>query len=103
MVRRQGRSQADSVVWPARPTVTPDPTDNDRPAITLSMAEVGRRVRLHGIDAGRGLRARLAAMGIVPGVELDVISNHHHGAFVIGVRNSRIVLGRGMAHKILVR
>jgi len=72
------------------------------PTMTLSMTEVGRSVRLQAIDAGRGLRARLAAMGLVPGVQMQVISNDRHGAFVIGLKDARVVLGRGMAHKITV-
>jgi Fe2+ transport system protein FeoA len=62
----------------------------------------GCTVRLVGIQAGRRLQARLAAMGLVPGVEVEVIHNRVHGPFIIAVKGSRIVLGRGMANKILV-
>ncbi len=66
----------------------------------LAMVETGRRVRLVGIDAGRRLEARLADMGLVPGVEIDVINNTFRGPFIVAVKGSRIVLGRGMALKI---
>jgi Fe2+ transport system protein A len=59
-------------------------------------------VRLVAVDAGHGLRGRLAAMGIVPGVEIEVLRNSGHGPFLIAVKGSRIMLGRGMAQKIVV-
>ncbi len=68
----------------------------------LAMVESGRRVRLLAVKAGRGLQARLAAMGLVPGVEIEVIQNLAHGPFVIAVKGSRVMLGHGMAHKIVV-
>ena len=66
------------------------------------MVETGKRVRLVGIDGGRRLQARLAQMGLIPGVEIDVINNTFHGPFIVGVKGSRVVLGRGMALKITV-
>ncbi len=41
-------------------------------------------------------------MGLVPGVEIEVVSNAFHGPFVVSVKGSRMMLGRGMAWKILV-
>jgi len=66
------------------------------------MVENGRDVRLVAVRAGRGLAQRLADMGFVPGVELRVVSNSGAGPLVVLVKGSRLVLGRGMAHKILV-
>ncbi|MCK5225730.1 MAG: ferrous iron transport protein A, partial [Planctomycetes bacterium] len=40
--------------------------------IPLSMAKVGAKVKLANVDSGRGMRSRLAAMGLVPGVEITV-------------------------------
>jgi ferrous iron transport protein A len=68
----------------------------------LSMVRAGETVRLTSVDAGRGLNSRLASMGLVPNVKIKVVSNGHPGPFVINVRGSRMVLGRGMAHKIMV-
>ena len=68
----------------------------------LSMVNTGKKVRLLAVRAGRGLRARLAEMGLVPGAELVVIRNSHHGPFIVSVKDTRLVLGRGMAHKIEV-
>jgi len=68
----------------------------------LSAVAVGQRVRVRTIDAGGGLEARLAAMGLLPGVELEVIRNPMSGPFIIEVKGTRLVLGRGMARKIEV-
>ncbi len=68
----------------------------------LSTVRSGQRVTLAGIEAGRSLNSRLIAMGLVPNVEITVISNNHPGPFVILVKRSKVVLGRGMAQKIMV-
>jgi ferrous iron transport protein A len=60
-------------------------------------------VRLLKIDAGAGLKSRLSAMGLLPGTEFKVINNSHPGPFVISLKGSRLMLGRGMAAKIFVR
>jgi len=59
-------------------------------------------VKLVAIDAGQGLRSRLLAMGLVPNVRITVVSNNHPGPFVLSVKGTKMVLGRGMAHKIMV-
>ena len=71
--------------------------------VALSTVQAGETVRLVSVDAGRGLNSRLASMGLLPNVRIKVVSNGHPGPFVINVRDSRMVLGRGMAHKIMVR
>jgi len=68
----------------------------------LSKVQAGETVKLARIEAGRGLGSRLASMGLVPNVEITVINNSHPGPFVISVKNSKMMLGRGMAHKIMV-
>jgi ferrous iron transport protein A len=69
----------------------------------LSMAPNGTKVTLVGVQAGRGLSRRLADIGFVPGVEIEVVNNGAPGPIVVVVKGSRLVLGRGMAHKIIVR
>ena len=61
------------------------------------------KVQFLKVDAGRGLKARLAAMGLLAGVEFKVINNGHPGPLVIDLKGSRIILGRGMAGKIIVK
>ena len=69
----------------------------------LSAVPAGKTVKLAGVEAGRGLNSRLASMGLVPNVEITVVSNSHPGPFVISVKDSRMMLGRAVAHKIMVR
>ena len=69
----------------------------------LTMAEAGKTVRLMAIQSGRQLQARLAVMGLTPGIEIEVIRNDSHGHCIVAVRGSRVMLGRGMAQKIIVR
>jgi ferrous iron transport protein A len=55
------------------------------------------------VDAGRGLNSRLAAMGFVSGAPITIVSNNHPGPFVVIVKGVRMMLGRGVAHKIIVK
>ncbi len=68
----------------------------------LALVENGRRMRFLGVKAGREFRARLGAMGLVPGVEIEGVQNSTHGPFIVAVKGSRMMLGRGMAQKIVV-
>ena len=72
------------------------------PPRPLAMIENGRRVRLISVQAGQALQSRLTAMGLAPGAKIEVIRNLAHGPFVIAVKDNRIMLGRGMALKIIV-
>ncbi|MFW6161375.1 MAG: FeoA family protein [Planctomycetota bacterium] len=73
-----------------------------RQATWLSSVAAGQRVRVVGLDAGRGLSAHLAAMGLVPGVEVLMVRNQGAGPALIEVKGTRLALGRGMAAKIRV-
>lgn len=59
-------------------------------------------VTLIDIVGGRGIRSKLYSMGLVPGVRLRVLSRSGAGPVVVGVRDFRLAIGRGMAEKILV-
>ena len=68
----------------------------------LSAISIGTTVKMRSVEAGSELRSRLASLGLVPGVDIIVLKNSRKGPFVIQVRGTRLVLGRGMAHKIHV-
>jgi len=74
----------------------------DKQTRPLSKVRAGETVKLVAIEAGRGLNSRLASMGLVPNVKITVVNNSQPGPFVISVKNSKMMLGRGMAHKIMV-
>ena len=69
----------------------------------LTAAPIGAKVRLRSVDAGRALEARLAALGIVTGVDLEVIIRGRMGPIVVGVRSARVMLGRAMANRMMVQ
>ena len=68
----------------------------------LTMVHEGTTAVLRSIEGSRQLRSRLAALGLMTGTELEVVQNSGHGPFVVAVRGSRIVIGRGMASRIAV-
>lgn len=65
----------------------------------LSSLRVGQVCSLQGVGAGPRLRRRLAELGLTPGVEMTVLQNTG-GPVMICVRNSRLALGRQMAHQL---
>ena len=71
--------------------------------MSLDMIEQGKTVRIMSIEAGRGLTSRLAGMGLIPGIEITVMSNSRRGPFVVALKDTRLMLGRGMAQKIFVQ
>ncbi len=80
-----------------------DANVNPLPPMPLTMALVGQRVTFAGVrNAGRGLTHRLAEMGLTPGENLEIL-NRGSGPFIVSIKGSRFVLGRGMVHRILVR
>jgi len=68
----------------------------------LSMATQGEVVQVVAVRAGWGLQRRLAEMGLNPGVKVRVMNSQRPGPVVIDVRGSRLALGQGVAHKIMV-
>jgi len=70
--------------------------------MTLSAIDPGQDVTLIDIDGGRGVRSKLYSMGLVPGVNLRILSRSGSGPVMIAVKDSRLAIGRGMAEKIIV-
>ncbi|MEW6659966.1 MAG: FeoA domain-containing protein [Thermodesulfobacteriota bacterium] len=76
-------------------------TDNlevtDRP---LAQVPSGQRVRITGYQGGRMLRARLLALGLNLGREVDILQNNR-GLIIVGLNGGRVALGRGISQKVL--
>jgi Fe2+ transport system protein FeoA len=68
----------------------------------LSSVQAGSTVVVVSVEAGGGLRGRLAALGMAPGMKIHVINNSPWGPFIVSVKGSRVILGRGMTDKLLV-
>jgi len=69
----------------------------------LSMVIGGERVQLVNIRGGQRIRKRLAEMGFNIGMDLEVICRDETGPLIVAVKDSRMAIGRGMAHKIMVK
>lgn len=67
----------------------------------LALAREGERVRIARLLGGRGMARRLTEMGLNVGGEVRVL--HRQGGQVVVLRGeTRLALGAGIAHKILV-
>ncbi|WP_022660698.1 FeoA family protein [Paucidesulfovibrio longus] len=61
----------------------------------------GSLVRVEDLASCRGARSRLYALGLTPGTELEVISTSG-GPCRLRVRGSDLIIGHGLANKIIV-
>ncbi len=72
------------------------------PALPLSITSPGERVKVIRFLGGNTMQARLASMGLNAGSEVEVLSNDGTGPCIIASKGTRLALGRGVAHKVLV-
>jgi len=70
-------------------------------ALPLALVSPGTQVKVLEVAGGIGMRARLAGMGVVAGATLKVLANDG-GPLLVSCGETRLALGRGMAHRILV-
>jgi len=71
--------------------------------IPLTQIDNGQWVRIVDFHGGRGMEARLMQLGLLPGNKIRVLrSAPFHRPLLIEVEGREIVLGRGVAHHILV-
>ncbi len=70
--------------------------------VPLSQAPAGRRLLVQRIEGGRNLCARMAALGIYPGAELEVLCAGCNRPCLVKVHGSTLSLGAGVSNKILV-
>jgi Fe2+ transport system protein FeoA len=68
----------------------------------LSLAPAGEPLTIVDVRGGRRLRHRLSRLGLVPGTVVEVMQSLGHGPVILAVGESRLALGRGASHKILV-
>jgi ferrous iron transport protein A len=82
-----------------RPAPDSYPENCDLP---LTMIAPGEPVKLVRIVAGHRLRRRLTELGLIPGVEFKIMQDEG-GPLLLAVKDTRLALGRGMAHRIIVQ
>lgn len=66
----------------------------------LAMASIGDKLRIVKLKGSDGTVRRLIGMGLVPGIEVQIVSNSG-GSVIVGIGDNRIGLGAGMAQKIM--
>ncbi|KPJ64162.1 hypothetical protein AMK68_02195 [candidate division KD3-62 bacterium DG_56] len=69
---------------------------------SLALLAAGQVAIVRSIQGGWGIVRRLAALGIVPGTPVTVLSNSPFGPMIVEVRGSRLALGRREATRIIV-
>jgi ferrous iron transport protein A len=71
-------------------------------SIPLSSLKPDSRGAIHSLMAGHTLTSRLATLGFTPGAQLVMVQNYGWGPIIVQIRDTRIALGRGEAHKIKI-
>lgn len=66
----------------------------------LAQVPSGQRVRITGYQGGRMFRARLLALGLNLGREVDILQNNR-GLIIVGLNGGRVALGKGISQKVL--
>jgi ferrous iron transport protein A len=68
----------------------------------LAMVKSGKKLKVCRIIGGRGVCARLAHMGIYPGVEMELLCGGCDAPCIVRVHDVTISLGKGVSQKIMV-
>ena len=68
----------------------------------LSKIEKGKVVKIDCVECGHGLQKRLCSFGLCNGTKVRVMKNDKRGPVILKVMDSKMVIGRGQAEKILV-
>ena len=89
----------------SQPVITP-PASTSKTCIPvpipLDQVRPNQEVVLAHIDGGCGLRHRLTEMGLRAGVRFAVINRGGPGPFILAIGDTRLVLGQGMANRVMV-
>lgn len=82
-----------------------DPKDPKapQPPMPLAMATIGQELVLAELRGGKKMKHRLAEMGLTPGARFRVLNCSQPGPFILLVKETRLVIGRGMIHRVMVR
>lgn len=64
--------------------------------------ERGKRVTVVSLKTDRAFEERLAALGVFPGAEIEVVRNSKSGEMILGCMDFRFAVGRELANAIEV-
>lgn len=68
----------------------------------LDEIPAGKSVSIVSVEAGQDLKNRLASMGLLVNEKIRVVRNDRAGQIIVQVKHSKVILGRGMSHKVTV-
>lgn len=68
----------------------------------LVKVKKGQKVTLLHIISGVKLQSRLFSLGLIPGVEIEVLQDSVCGPFLVSVKGSQIMLGNEIVRSIMV-
>jgi len=71
--------------------------------LPLSTIPNGHRAKVVRIEGGMALQRRLRELGIISGIEIEVIANQFAGPFIIRVKGGRLAIGHNITHKVIVQ
>lgn len=69
---------------------------------SLAMAGEGERVRITAFSGGRGMMSKMTELGLPIGSEVTVTQRQAGGPLVVACNDTRVALGGGMAHRVMV-
>lgn len=73
------------------------------PLVPLHKARKGEKLIVKEVDAGQSMILRISSLGLKTGDVIEVVSIGFGGQVVIAIGENRLVLGKGMAEKIMVQ
>lgn len=73
------------------------------PLVPLHKAKKGERLIVKALEAGQQMQLRISSMGLKIGDLIEIVSSGFGGQVVIATGENRMVLGKGMAEKIMVQ
>ncbi len=71
--------------------------------IPLSEIRKGEKGTLELMQTHMGLSNRLFALGLTPGVTVEMIQNYGRGPLIVNVRGTHVALSRGMARHLFIK
>jgi DtxR family Mn-dependent transcriptional regulator len=98
---RAARDLAEQVL--VAPVSAEDARAEEQGTVALSAMRQDEVATVEGFQGGRGIMGRCLALGFTPGAQIQMVRNTGQGPVIVLVRDTRVALGRGEAHRIRVR
>jgi len=77
--------------------------DERNTIVSLHKARQGEKLIVKDFEAGKNMQMRISSMGLKIGDAIEIVSVGFGGQMVIAARDNRLVLGKGIAEKIMVQ